>query len=200
MNVFENFEEIDGQIINNNWIEWYHFGIPNEESLHRELVRISMLIFGHCLICTKLDGCYFVERKMPQMPQHERCDCQKMSLSSWKVKHSAKAECDVRKFTEYIFSPNNSKKEIFEKWGYTVENSSQLKAEFEKQAREQYIKGNYKLKGLDYNGQRLAIPITLNNNTFYSGWIVYPDGKIKNTTPFGGWINETIWFCKTNYN
>lgn len=30
MSIFENFEMVDNQIVNNKWIEWYHFGIPNE--------------------------------------------------------------------------------------------------------------------------------------------------------------------------
>lgn len=32
------------------------------------------------------------------------------------------------------------------------------------------------------------IQIGENGKTFYSGWILCPEGKIKNTTPFGGWI------------
>lgn len=51
-----------------------------------------------------------------------------------------------------------------------------------------YYKGNYILKNLDSCGQRLAIPILLNGNSFYSGWLLCPEGKIKNTTLFGGWI------------
>ena len=30
MSIFENFEMVDNQIVNNKWIEWNHFGIPNE--------------------------------------------------------------------------------------------------------------------------------------------------------------------------
>ena len=48
----------------------------------------------------------------------------------------------------------------------------------------------YRLKNLDKNGQRLAIKTTLNGNNFYSGWIVEPEGIIRNTTPFGGWEHE----------
>ncbi|MBQ8451822.1 MAG: hypothetical protein IJ538_03500 [Clostridia bacterium] len=45
---------------------------------------------------------------------------------------------------------------------------------------------------LDSYGQRLSIKITLNRKdgkgqvTFISGWMVYPNGKILLTTPFGG--------------
>ena len=48
--------------------------------------------------------------------------------------------------------------------------------------------GKYLLKNLDSNGQRLAIPITLSGKTFYTGWMLEPEGKIRNTTPFGGWV------------
>lgn len=58
----------------------------------------------------------------------------------------------------------------------------------QQQALENYLKVNYRIKGLDRYGQRIAIPITLNGTTFYSGWILEPEGRIRNTTPFGGWI------------
>ena len=48
--------------------------------------------------------------------------------------------------------------------------------------------GNYLLKNFDSNGQRLAIPVILAGKTFYTGWMLEPEGKIRNTTPFGGWI------------
>ena len=57
-------------------------------------------------------------------------------------------------------------------------------------ALEEYLKVNYKLKELDGYGQRLAIPIELKGVKFYTGWMLYPEGFIRNTTPFAGWINE----------
>ena len=60
--------------------------------------------------------------------------------------------------------------------------------EIETQAEKQYAIGNYKLKNLDKQGQRVAIEINLKGNIFYSGWMIYPEGYLKNTTPFGGWI------------
>ena len=32
------------------------------------------------------------------------------------------------------------------------------------------------------------IKIDENGIVSYTGWMLYPEGKIKNTTPFGGWI------------
>ena len=57
-----------------------------------------------------------------------------------------------------------------------------------KKALNQYLNGNYVIKNLDRCGQRLAIPVSFNGTSFYSGWLLCPEGKIKNTTPFGGWI------------
>lgn len=188
MSVFENFEIVNNEIVENRWIEWYHFGIPNEEGILREMARIAMLIFGHCLICTKLDGCYFVERKMPKFPQHTRCDCSKTNKNINEVKLKITAECDIRKITNYIFSDNSTKKHIFESWGYKIDNSLELKREMESQAKRQYSFGNYILKDLDKFGQRIAIETNLKGNIFYSGWLVCPEGKLKNTTPFGGWV------------
>lgn len=188
----KNFEEIDGEIKYNKWIEWNHFGIPNNLGIQRELIRLVLLIFGHCLVCTKLDGDYFVESNMPQMPFHDNCDCTKITKSKPIVLNRINAVCDLRKLTEYIFTKNNSKKRLFESWGYTIKDSQFLKKIFEDQATVQYKKGCYKLKDVDLYGQRIAIEINLNGNIFYSGWMVYPEGLIKNTTPFGGWKNETV--------
>lgn len=188
MSVFENFEIVNNEIVENKWGEWYHFGIPNEENIWREAARIAMLIFGHCLVCTKLDGCYFVKRKMPELPQHPKCDCSTLKKNIHEVKLKVSAECDVRKFTDYIFANGNAKGNLFESWGFNISNSEELKKEIETQAKKQYSIGNYVLKNLDKHGQRIAVETNLKGNIFYSGWLVCPEGKLKNTTPFGGWV------------
>lgn len=179
-----------GGIVYNNWIEWEHFAIPNKPDWFRQIMRGLMMLLGHCVMCTVLDGCYFVERKMPKFPLHDNCDCKKIPLSYSSVKKTSKAECDIRKFTEYVFKDDiqsKGKVKIFIELGYTLDDSAYLQQEYCKQAREQYLNGNYMLKNLDMRGQRLSIPITLKNKTFNSGWMMYPEGELKNTTPFGGW-------------
>ena len=188
MGVFDNFKEVNGKIVNNQWIEWVHFNIPNEEDWQRALMQAILRMLGCCDSCVVLDGCYFVERNMPPQPLHERCDCSKINKNITNVKSSIHAECDIRKFTEYIFSGNKGKKSIFESWGYNIKDSAKLKKEIETQAEKQYSIGNYKLKNLDKQGQRVAIEINLKGNIFYSGWMIYPEGYLKNTTPFGGWV------------
>lgn len=191
--MFENFQNLNGEIVNNQWIEWEHGGVPNSPKVYREIIRLVLALLGHCMNCTALDGCYFVERNMPEIPLHDRCDCRKINTTASNVKHYAKADCPIEKFTKYIFSDyvkSKGKKEIFESLGYTKEDSYRLKLEIEKQSLSNYLLGNYVLKNLDANGQRLAIPTKLAGKTFYTGWMLEPEGKIRNTTPFGGWVNE----------
>lgn len=189
--MFENILEVNGQIVNNQWVEWDHIGVPNKPKEYRAIIRFIMALLGHCMNCTALDGCYFVERNMPIHPLHERCDCRKIKIGKAKVNGTAKAECPIEKFTNYVFTDevkSKGKKAIFESLGFTKKDSQKLKNEVEQQSLSNYLLGNYLLKDLDSNGQRLAIPVTISGKTFYTGWMLEPEGKIRNTTPFGGWI------------
>lgn len=193
MGVFDDLIQIDdnGNLVYNQWIEWDHFLVPNKPEWFREILRNIMALFGHCMNCTALDGCYLVKTNMPERPLHENCHCQEKDIAYSKVKANAFAECDLSKFTEYVFKNNKDSKgknQIFYDLGYSIEDSKYLQQEYCKQALKQYLLGNYKLKNLDRRGQRLAIPTNLNGTTFYSGWMLCPEGKIRNTTPFGGWI------------
>ena len=72
---------------------------------------------------------------------------------------------------------------MFEVWGYDKADSEMLQRVFEKQAIEKYIQGQYALGKLNEQGQRI------NNDkmvSFISGWMVYPNGKIRLVTPYGG--------------
>ena len=189
--MFAKIQESNGQIVNNEWIEWDHFGVPNGPKELREIIRYIFSLLGHCLKCTALDGCYLVQRNMPEFPLHKMCDCKKIEITSHQVKKKANAECSILKFTKYVFTDDfisKGKKSIFESLGFSSEDSFLLKNEIEKQGLSNYLLGNYLLKNLDDNGQRLAIPVILSGKTFYTGWMLEPEGKIRNTTPFGGWI------------
>lgn len=70
--------------------------------------------------------------------------------------------------------------------------SEYLQQEFIKQARLAYLVGDYELGLLNDFGQRINIKIMLKRKnkeefiTFKSGWMVYPNGRIVLTTPYGG--------------
>ena len=67
-----------------------------------------------------------------------------------------------------------------------------MQSEFIRQAQEKYKNSDFVLGILDKHGQRINIEITLPRKdkigtvNFISGWMVYPNGVIKLTTPYGG--------------
>ncbi len=194
MNIFENLIKVDesGNIVYNLWFEWDHFNIPNNPPILRSVMRKLMAFFNHCLKCTALDGCYLLESKSPPQPLHENCDCSKVRISQTKVENKAQTSCSIDKISNYIFNSENNKgkKDLFESWGYSIADSVEIQNELKNQALNNYINGNYELRNLDQYGLRLAIPVNLRGNKFYSGWMLEPEGKIRNITPFGGQINE----------
>lgn len=175
------------------WVKWFHAGIPDEPEWQRQIARAVAMIFGHCMECTALSGCYFKDEeilKCPKHPQHENCDCKKINIGV----PSAVADCDINKFIGYIFSDkyaSNGKRNLFEQLGFTYQDSAFLKLEYERQAREKYLSGNYKLGKLDSNGQRMNIGIDFVHPdkglvSFISGWMTRPNGQITCNTPLGG--------------
>ena len=161
-----------------DWVEWIHISKG----------------MTHCETCLKLDKCWFVDENKPLLPQHPYCHCTVNPLPLSRVLNEAQSEFDIRKFSEYVFHPKNNKgkKELFEVWGYDKADSEMLQRVFEKQAIEKYIQGQYALEKLNEQGQRINIRIRLerkNNDkmvSFISGWMVYPNGKIRLVTPYGG--------------
>ena len=106
MNVFDGivFENQEGEIVYNQWIEWDHFLVPNKPAIVRKVIRKLMAIKGHCLRCTVLDGCYLVDSNKPPQPLHPHCDCKKSFIHFNKVKKCSAADMSVEKLTNYIFN------------------------------------------------------------------------------------------------
>ena len=186
MSIFGNIVYKDGEFIDNGWIKWLHWGVPDEEGDERERQRKQLAFFMHCLCCTALSGCYFAADNKPE--KHPNCDCKQFPIA--KPYKEAKTNCDVRKFTEYIFNDkykDNGKIKLFGLLGFLKEDSEYLKSEYEKQAKEEYLRGNYILGKLDKYGQRITITINLRNGVkMQSGWLVHPLGVITCATPLGG--------------
>lgn len=173
------------------WVKWRHFGVPDEEGEARERARADAEDNKHCKVCTVLSGDYFPSFNMPLYPQHPHCDCMLLSIS--KPTSQAVANCALEKFTGYVFGEkykDNGKIKLFKDLGFTVEDSEYLKSEFEKQAKQKYINGNYVLGRLNEYGQRITIDIKLKSPTkddiiLRTGWMIRPLGYITCNTPLG---------------
>ena len=123
MSMFENLIQIDerGNVKSTQWIEWTHRQIG----------------ITHCKVCEILNKCWFDDLLKPPLPHHHNCHCIKQLISKPIPEITSRAVCDIRKFNEYIFSEKyawNGKKTLFESLGFTINDSENLKSEFERQA------------------------------------------------------------------
>ncbi len=177
MSIFDELIKLDetGNIRFTRWIEWRHRSIG--------------LI--HCSTCVALDKCWFLDMKKPKHPQHNNCHCYMVQIPTPNCDNT-KAECPLDKFTGYIFADKyswNGKRKLYETLGFTIEDATYLKKEYEHQAQAEYCKGNYQLGKLDSRGQRINIDIKFMRNNrqivFTSGWMVRAKGLITNNTPLG---------------
>ena len=163
-----------------SWVKWTH---------HSEGKT-------HCEECLMLDGCWFSERNAPPCPHHPYCHCTLDPIPYAVVFDNASVYSDYGKFDPYLFNTTgvytHTKEKLFHEWGYTVEDARWLQKEIERQARDKYISGEYQLGKLNIQGQRISIRITIprrdngEDASFITGWMVYPNGQLRLTTPYGG--------------
>lgn len=150
----------------------------------------------HCEVCLKLHECWFAKPLTPKWPHHEHCHCILEKIPYVNIMYNASADCPYAKFDPYLFDPENfykhGKSKMLENWEYSVEDSSWLQNEIQKQGLAKYIQGDYQLGVLNEHGQRISIRIEIPNRTngkmasFITGWMVHPSGKITLNTPYGG--------------
>ena len=162
------------------WVQWAHH--PQGKT--------------HCAECLMLGGCFFTEEAHPPCPHHPFCHCTLDPIDYAFVPANTAAHSDYGKFDPYLFNTTGTyphgKEKLFKEWGYTVDDAHWLQAEFERQARAKYIAGEYQLGVLNDKGQRISIRVTIprrdngSSASFITGWMVYPNGKIRLTTPYGG--------------
>lgn len=178
------------KLFSTNWVQWIHEGSkPAENSIEKATNALTGTVSKHCGKCLNLNGCCFVKEKCPDQPLHTNCHCYTIDISQPDIK----SECPIEKIRDYIFSElkSNGKKDLFESWGYNIMDSEDLKNEIEKQAQLIYSVGDYELGKLNDYGQRISIVINLKRKnideyvSFVSGWMIYPNGKIILTTPYG---------------
>lgn len=151
---------------------------------------------NHCPECLMLNECWFEKDKTPKWPHHPFCHCILEDIQYNDVLTQSTSNSAYSKFDPYLFNtegkyPHNKEK-LFKEWGYTVSDAKWLQSEINKQGLEKYISGNYVLGKLNKDGQRISIRIEIPRKdktekvSFITGWMVYPNGHIRLTTPYGG--------------
>ena len=130
----------------------------------------------------------------PPCPHHPYCHCTLEAIDYAIVLANVTVDSKYSKFDVYLFNTegkyNYNKAKLFWDWGYDVEDIPWMKAEWERQAYEKYLAGDYKLNLLDEWGQRINIRIEIPRKdtgeivSFMSGWMVYPNGRLQLATPY----------------
>ena len=76
----------------------------------------------HCEECLSVDNRWFYAPKSPKLPHHPKCHCVYETILTPTLK-DCKAECDVKKFTSYIFAEKGrleGNEKIFLNLGFTI--------------------------------------------------------------------------------
>lgn len=191
------FEDAKREVIElfatSRWVRWIHEGFrpayTDKEKKDNRVLSDEMLR-KHCSICLNINGCCFPENNMPKYLLHPHCHCFIVPVYDLTVR----AECDIAKFSDYIFHPtrNRGKKALYEGWGYDIIDSKWLQPEFISQATQKYAVGDFELGLINEYGQRISIRIIIPRKdrigalSIITGWMVYPDGLIKLVTPYAG--------------
>lgn len=127
------------------------------------------------------------------MPLHPNCHCYTKDIGQIDASASCKEDKIQYAFT---FREKDDKSGIFTNLGYSIKDREFLRKEFINQGKQQYECGEYELRELKIYGQTIRIVVTLQDRmtgetvSFYTGWMVEPNGNVRLTTPFCGWVNK----------
>ena len=105
--------------------------------------------------------------------------------------YNSLVEVDIRKFTEYVLKPSNSKGKdvIFKNLGYDKTNAKSLVRLYKRQGVKNLVFKSYKLGKLDIHGQRINMAIRIGNKVLNSAWMQVGKG-IRLVSPFVGFLKE----------
>ena len=143
--------------------------------------------------CDKFNKCYFIVKHMPVYFQHENCRCTLFKIDRPIPNITAHAVCDVRKFTEYVFNDkyDDGKKELFESWGYGINDSAYLREIYMEQALKKYCNGEYEYLGTNKFNAKIGIDISLKSSNgktqiIKTVWALREYGELALITPYSG--------------
>lgn len=212
MNVFEKAAE---QII--AWLsDWIRIEDPKSKWTIESFAEANYdeeIIKPHCVTCTIVNRCWFKNEpnKRPnefnyskysvlQIPlinrglYHPKCHDKKYPINS--PTPNQITIFDLERRMDYLFQ---DKKVWLSKMGYNEDDKFEVFQLLEKLSKEAYCQGDYINNPPEEKKKKYGFRIRLNlpfpgkreklGKTYKitSSYIVYPNGKLKNNTPIGGW-------------
>ncbi len=158
----------------------------------------------HCQKCVTVNQCYFKNEKdkkpeefdysntdisrFEQGLYHPNCECKKLGYAT---PMSAEIKIRMDNRMDYLFDKKNG---LIKAWGYLDSDKKELEKIIVEQSKNNYASGNYSIYKHDKYGFAITIYLTIPGKgiklgRFYkrkSGYIVYPNKTLRNTTPIGG--------------
>lgn len=208
------FNEITERIMV-NFSDWIQVFDSNNIWTIERFAKINYneeIIKPHCVDCTIINLCWFkneVDKKpkefdysnYPQIPfdkrglYHPNCHDIKLSISTPSPKNIK--IFDLERRMDYLF---DKKKDWMISMGYNENDKKEVFQLLESLSKESYCQGNYKNNPpKEKEKKKYGFRIRINLNfpgkreklgriyQITSSYIVYPNGKLKNNTPIGGW-------------
>lgn len=139
-----------------------------------------------CELCVALNRTVFQNNNKPEYT-HPNCKCEQVPTSL------DEPELDFRYAKMiYLF---DKKGDWMRSMGYVEEDGADLYRIISENAKKQFMQGNYILDRLNQHGQRVDIILVLPGKRdkqrmtyrVKTGWTAFPNGKLHNNTPIGGW-------------
>ncbi len=140
-----------------------------------------------CALCVALNRTVFKNDNKPDYT-HPYCKCEQIPTAP----PEPTLDFPMRKITDYLFV---KKRGLMYSMGYSEEDAKEVYQMIATNAKEQFKQGKYFLNALDNHGQKVNILLAFpgkrekEGHVYWikTGWTVYPNGKLHQNTPFGGW-------------
>lgn len=164
----------------------------------------------HCVKCVVVNECWFKNEKGKKPEQfdyttyssdllkklngtdglyHPHCHCQEIPIVE-----PTEESVRIVVLREKVDDMYRRKCGLITAWGYTVESKEIFKEKLVNSVMQKYLNGDYSIFKYDEFGFRITIIASVPGMNekegkiyrFQTGFMVYPNGRIENTTIFGG--------------
>ena len=181
--IFKNLFGLNG----NMWVKRKNISSMNIETCNG--ISNDDELANTCYVCVALNDTIFKNNNKPDF-FHYRCKCKNIPTTY----NSVKLDFPKEKISKYLLS-EKGKLGLMQSMGYSSEDADYLYNTIAENAKKKFYSGEYILGSLNIYGQKVNIELELKgkglkeNQTyrFITGWTAYPNGKLHNNTPFGGW-------------
>ena len=209
------FDDLLDRILS-NFSEWIQVQDPKSDwtldnaPIIKDVGVDKEAVKPHCVKCVVANQCWFKNEKGKKPESfdyskfsdnvlqklkgtdglyHPNCHCKEVAIPN-PTKSSISIVIDDRKIDDFYRRKNG----LANAWGYSLLEKNDFKKAFINSVLKEYLNGNYVIFKHDGFGIQITIIASIpginykkgRTYIFKTGFMIYPNGKIENTTIFGG--------------